>query len=161
VVDTALAESMADSEDGLETRIRVATAIHDLFQDNRNIATERNAPAPPGQQAPGGLVAAGMGSAGLEQQIDRLGRLVSQAEAVMAALSLAVRTLGTGGLRRGGPTQGVYRRTMDKEQDQVLFEIFKQNLELARSLPGMEMLNSAAPAQFAAVSSDDSVKAPT
>jgi len=166
VVDAALALSAQHGEGAGKTRERVANAIQGLFEDNRNIASERNAEtvagvrfnggaapgaAAPGRVAPpagamavGGNGAATAGHPGLENQIARLANLVRQAESAVAAVSAAARHGGGGG---GG---GGRRRTLaggpkGEEQNAVLLEIFKSNLALVR---GMQegTLGGAAPA---------------
>ncbi len=91
------------------------------------------------------------GHSGLENQITRLTNLVKQAESTLAAVSAAARRVGTGG---GGGGGGGGRRFSAKsnkgeEQNSVLLEIFKSNLELVRGMqepaPGAE----AAPADNA------------
>jgi hypothetical protein len=83
----------------------------------------------------------------LENQIGRLTNLVKQAEAALAAVSAAARRGGGGG---GGPRRGsVAKGGKGEEQNSVLLEIFKSNLELVRGMqepPPMPM----APAEAAA-----------
>jgi hypothetical protein len=134
VVDAALAMSEANAV----ARQRVASAIRGLFEDNRNIATEHTA------QSAAAMRVGSASSGALEQQISRLNSVVEQAEGLIASLAVALRNIGTGG--------GVARRrvasdpTLGAEQNEVLLEIFKSNLELRRAIA------DAAPAASAATS---------
>jgi hypothetical protein len=127
-----------------------------MFSDNRNLATERNAesiagirfngggaappppPVPPRMQnympnggANGGSMSMA-GHPGLENQIGRLTNLVKQAEAALAAVSAAARRGGGGG--GGGGRRSVAKGGKSEEQNSVLLEIFKSNLNLVRSM---------------------------
>jgi hypothetical protein len=74
------------------------------------------------------------GHPGLENQIGRLTSLVKQAEAALAAVSAAARRGGGGG-GGGGPRRGsVAKGGKGEEQNSVLLEIFKSNLELVRTM---------------------------
>jgi len=141
VVDQALTQSQQKDETGAQTRQRVQAALQGMFADNRNIAVERNADSLAGAPAIGPI---GSGqriapsdvpltSASLEAQISRLSQVVAQAERVMSSLALAARNIGRGG---GGGGYGRRARFHDhtEEQNQVLLEIFKSNLELARTM---------------------------
>jgi hypothetical protein len=151
VVDQAMAQSHATGETVAESRQRVQAAIQGMFADNRNIATERNADSIPGQPgyrppappppapaaAPATIAATPVHVSGLEDAIARLIQVVAQAERVMASMSLAARNLGRGG--GGGGGGGGRRRvrnTVDRAQNDVLLEIFKANIELAKTLTG-------------------------
>ncbi|HEY8747075.1 MAG TPA: hypothetical protein VIM11_03820 [Tepidisphaeraceae bacterium] len=169
VVDQTLAQSLAQGEDAAQSRQRVQAAIKGMFEDNRNIATERNAdsiagaPAfgpnggytPPGHLAPPRALAPPMAAAqgpaltggGLEEAINRLVGVVTQAEKVMASMAMAARNFGRGGGGGGedgggGSRRRMMRHAIDRAQNDVLLEIFKSNLELAKSLSG---LTAAAP----------------
>jgi hypothetical protein len=112
VVDAALDQSAKESEGAQQTRERVALAIQTLFTDNRNLTSPAN-PA-------------------LDQQIARLGSVIHQAEGALAALMAAARRMEAGG---GGPRRLSYAPAEVPEDNQeVLLEIFKSNLELKRSL---------------------------
>jgi hypothetical protein len=166
VVDQTLAQSLAQGESAAQSRQRVQAAINGMFQDNRNIATERNADsiagvpafgpnggyAPPGHLAPPRLappvVAAPVAVAGgLEEAINRLVGVVSQAEKVMASMALAARNFGRGGGGDGGggSRRRMMRHAIDRAQNDVLLEIFKANLELAKSVSGLAPVASAPP----------------
>jgi len=174
VVDQTLAQSLAQGESAAQSRQRVQAAINGMFNDNRNIATERNADsiagvpafgpnggyAPPGQLAPARLappapvpVAATVAvSGGLEEAINRLVGVVSQAEKVMASMALAARNFGRGGGGDGGggSRRRMMRHAIDRAQNDVLLEIFKANLELAKSVSGLAPAAGAPPAAPAA-----------
>jgi hypothetical protein len=164
VVDQTLAQSLAQGESAAQSRQRVQAAINGMFQDNRNIATERNADsiagvpafgpnggyAPPGHLAPPRLAppapvapvvqAPAAVSGGLEEAINRLVGVVSQAEKVMASMALAARNFGRGGGGGdggGGSRRRMMRHAIDRAQNDVLLEIFKANLELAKSVSGI------------------------
>lgn len=139
VVDQSLAQSQATGESAAQSRQRVQAAIQGMFADNRNIASERNADTVHGVPAMGGggaqQAAAPMTAGGLEEAINRLTQVVSQAERVMASMALAARNLGRGG--GGGGGGGGRRRMrsqMERAQNDVLLEIFKANLELAKTV---------------------------
>ena len=168
VVDQSMAQSHARGETAVQSRQRVQAAIQGMFSDNRNIASERNAdsiagmPAiggngnaqgylPPPEQAPAQQYAAPASGGGLEEAINRLTQVVSQAERVMASMALAARNLGRGG--GGGGSGGGRRRlrsAIDRAQNDVLLEIFKANLELAKTVSGgLASSNGGAPAPTA------------
>jgi len=162
VIDAALALSALHGEGHDTMRTRINTALEGMFSDNRNLATERNADsvagirfngggtAPPPPPLPprmagyangngnGGLggtnSSAFVGHPGLESQIGRMANLVKQAEAALAAVSAAARRGGGGG-GGGGPRRGsVAKGGKGEEQNSVLLEIFKSNLELVRTM---------------------------
>jgi hypothetical protein len=161
VVDQTLAQSLAQGEDAAQSRQRVQAAIKGMFEDNRNIATERNAdsiagvPAfgPNGGYAPPALApprafappaaapAPAFTAGGLEEAINRLVGVVSQAEKVMASMAMAARNFGRGGggggEGGGGSRRRMMRHAIDRAQNDVLLEIFKANLELAKSVSGL------------------------
>jgi hypothetical protein len=163
VVDAALALAQQHGEASGKARERVQNAIQGLFNDTRNLATQRNADsiagvrfnaespttggrfngAPPPPQPPRGFAAPPTGGAGvalspgghpgLEQQIARLAGLVKQAEATLTAVAAAARRGGGGG--GGGPRRrAITAPGRGEEQNSVLLEIFKSNLELVRGM---------------------------
>lgn len=135
VVDQAMAQSHATGETAAESRQRVQAAIQGMFADNRNIASERNADTLHGAPAMGGgAPATPMAAGGLEEAINRLTQVVSQAERVMASMALAARNLGRGGGGGGGGGRRRMRSQMELAQNDVLLEIFKANLELAKTV---------------------------
>jgi hypothetical protein len=107
-------------------------------------------PAPPPQPAqlspdpvlaPGAVIGATPElTVGLEDMITRLQKVVGQAEKIMASMALAARNLGRGGGGGGGGGGG--RRRMlhggpgERGQNEVLLEIFKANLDLAKMMTG-------------------------
>ncbi|HSZ54696.1 MAG TPA: hypothetical protein VK797_03490 [Tepidisphaeraceae bacterium] len=159
VVDQALQTSEARGDTAAQSRQRVQQALQGMFSDNRNIASERNAdsiagvpafgPANGGYapQGPGAHAPPAAAAGGMEEAINRLVQVVSQAEKVMASMALAARNFGRGG---GGGDGGGSRRRMrhaiDRAQNDVLLEIFKANLELAKSMTGLAPGSSVTPA---------------
>lgn len=122
VVDQAIQQSLQGSEGVSATRQRVAGAIDDLFRDNKNLTSQATA-----------------NNAALERQISRLGNVIRQAENLVASMTMAISRMGRGGFGGGGGGGGGPRRHTVKvggggEQDEVLAEIFKANLDLIRSL---------------------------
>ena len=171
VVDQTLSQSAARGESATQSRQAVLAAIQGMFDDNRNLATERNAdsmmgvpalgaprpPVPPTRvpmPAPVAVApqpaAAPLTSGGLEEAINRLVGVVSQAEKVMASMALAARNFGRGGggggEGGGGSRRRSIRHAIDRAQNDVLLEIFKANLELAKSVSGMAAAEAPAPA---------------
>ena len=165
VVDQSLAQSHATGESEEQIRVRVQEALQGMFADNRNIASERNAdtmagepglgaqpapqriaPPPPPPPPPAPMPA--QVSGGLEEAINRLVQVVSQAEKVMASMALAARNMGRGGGGGGGGGGGRRRMRSDinRAQNDVLLEIFKANLELAKTVGAVASGNGAAPA---------------
>jgi hypothetical protein len=161
VIDAALALSALHGEGHGQTRARINSALEGMFADNRNLATERNADsvagvrfngggvAPPPPPSPVAPASARMtqyapngngngipiqGHPGLENQIGRLTSLVKQAEATLAAVSAAARRGGGGGGGGGSRRGSVARGGKGEEQNSVLLEIFKSNLELVRGM---------------------------
>jgi len=156
VIDAALALSALHGEGHGQVRERINSALEGMFSDNRNLATERNAesvagirfsggaappplpPMPPRMQGymPNGSGNGGSlglsGHPGLENQIDRLTNLVKQAEATLAAVAAAARRGGGGG--GGGGRRSVVKGGKSEEQNSVLLEIFKSNLNLVRGM---------------------------
>jgi hypothetical protein len=182
VVDAALALGATHGEGAGKIRERVADALHGVFSDNRNLATERNAESVAGMRfnpadsvtgfrinnegvagvrftsAPmpsfSGESAAGIPAEGhpaLELQIAKLANLVRQAEATLIAVSAAARRGGGDGPRR----RSFSPANRSEEQNTVLLEIFKSNLDLVRSaterasaqvdLPGPNQMVTSAP----------------
>jgi hypothetical protein len=90
-----------------------------------NIGAGPAAPAPP---VPGG------GHAGLESQIVRLANLVKQAEATLTTIAAAARRVGSGDGGGGPRRRSIQPSGRGQEQNAVLLEIFKSNLELVRSM---------------------------
>jgi hypothetical protein len=135
VVDQALAASEADMEGEKSTRRRVADAIRGLFSENRNIATEQNsadaAAMPPPVGGSGLSALASTSGEVLEQQITRLSEVIQQAEGLIGAMAAALRNLGSVG---SAPRRQTAARTAGPQQNEVLLEIFKSNLDLRRTM---------------------------
>jgi hypothetical protein len=75
------------------------------------------------------------GHPGLEGQIARMANLVKQAEATLAAVAAAARRGGGGGGGGGGGRRfSAAKGGRNEEQNSVLLEIFKSNLELVRTM---------------------------
>lgn len=177
VVDAALALAQQHGEGSGKARERVQNAIQGLFNDTRNLATQRNADslagvrfnadapaaggrfngAPPPPPPPRGFSAppaGGVGAAispgghpGLEQQIARLAGLVKQAEATLTAVAAAARRGGGGGGGGGPRRRAIAAPGRGEEQNSVLLEIFKSNLELVR---GMQEASTGGPTETVA-----------
>jgi hypothetical protein len=144
VVDSALAASEANAEVGSTARLRVANAIRGLFEDTRNIATEHNAASIAGMRVPGVQAAttaenaanslAAMSSDVLEQQIGRLSDVVRDAERLVSLMAGALRNMGSATSARRQTAAPA--RSPSGEQNEVLLEIFKSNLDLRHSMAG-------------------------
>lgn len=125
VVDQAITQSLKNADDADDTRKSVAEAIEKLFKDNRNITSP---------QGSGG----GAGSQNLDRQIERLSTVIKNFENSLASMQMAIRNIGTGGggggftpRRHVGQAQQVGLR---EEQNAVLLEIFKTNMDLLRNM---------------------------
>ena len=171
VVDQSMAQSQARGDTAAQSRQRVQAAIQGMFNDNRNIAVERNADTLHGAPAlgmsgapqlpadyPQGYAPAPMSPGGLEEAINRLIQVVTQAEKVMASMALAARNMGRGGGGGGGGGQrrSRLRNQLDRAQNDVLLEIFKANLELAKTVGGIASANGTPPAAPAVLAPDQS-----
>ncbi len=103
-----------------------------------------------------------VGHPGLESQIGRMANLVKQAEAALAAVSAAARRGGGGGGGGGGPRRSFAAKGgKGEEQNSVLLEIFKSNLELVRTMQdpmpgGAPLANAAGSTDSAGGVSDES-----
>lgn len=108
-----------------------------------------NIGAPPGAAgSPPTSMVSVAGHAGLEGQIGRLANLVKQAETTLTTIAAAARRVGSG---EGGGGGGPRRRSIQpagrgEEQNSVLLEIFKSNLELVRGMQDPTGANAAAAA---------------
>ena|GEM_PF-1283841 len=118
VVDQALSQSMGKDENSTATRERVADAINELFKDTRNLTSQHTAT-----------------NASLDKQIGRLAGVIKQFESALTMMQSAIRNIGSGGgggyaprRGRGQPAPG------GNEQNAVLLEIFKTNLDLLRGM---------------------------
>lgn len=171
VVETALHFAATSGESHEQTQERIRNALHGVFSDNRNLASERNAssvmgmkyndpamgsPAPravggrmtlqpvqqqvqtpvhvPMVQATAAAVPAGPVNERLEEQVERLVNVVSQAETILASIRAASRGLGRGEGGGGGTTRKRSNaRAMSNEQSDVLLTIYKSNVELLKA----------------------------
>lgn len=129
VVDQAIEVSLGRADSVTQTREAVAEAIAGLFKDNSNLTS----PAANHGKNAGGAVNA---SPALEEQIHRLANVVAQAQnAIASMVSAAGRMGGGGGGYVGGPRRyNVHSSVAGQSQKSVLLEIFKENLELHRSM---------------------------
>ncbi len=140
VVDAAIASSLKDSVNETETRERVAQAIEGLFRDNRNLTSQANQVAQQSAASalPAPTATAAVSTPQLEKQIDRLASFITRAEGVLASMSAAIRNMS---LRGGGGGGGYAPRRASRaeergEQNSVLAEIFKANVDLLSALEG-------------------------
>ncbi len=177
VVDAALALAHQHGEGAGQARERVASAIQGLFNDTRNLATQRNAdsiagvkfdqsgggganarfnggsapPRPPSFGTGAAQQFAGAPSPALEQQIGRMAQLVKQAESTLAAVAAALAELAKAAVVAAGlVVERSPRLARVRNRNSVLLEIFKSNLELVRGMQDPGGLNAAAAAAVAA-----------
>ncbi len=128
VVDQAIEASLGRADSVTQTREAVAEAIAGLFKDNSNLTS----PAGSHGKSTGGAVNA---SPALEEQIHRLANVVAQAQNAIASMVSAAGRMGGGGGYVGGPRRySVQSSVAGQAQKSVLLEIFKDNLELHRSM---------------------------
>jgi hypothetical protein len=120
VVDGAIRSAIGDGsnlnpDDVQDLRKTVADAIGGLFKDNRNLTSEVSNT-----------------SMKLEHQIKRIEQMVHRAESVLAQMTIAIsRGGGWGGGGGGaGPRRYASGSGQKNEQNSVLLEIFKANLQL-------------------------------
>ncbi|MEM1013158.1 MAG: hypothetical protein AAGI46_13175 [Planctomycetota bacterium] len=160
VVDGAIRTATADAdkkienaeETGDQIRESVASALKELFKDNRNIASQKDAAeAEKEKQAQQAQVATttAVSSPQLEALTGRLEQFLGKAENVLTQLQVAARRVGSGG---GGAAGFAPRRIShipkprSDEQNSVLMEIFKSNLKLRDNLkPGAAETDQATP----------------
>jgi hypothetical protein len=127
VVDQAIAQSLKNADDAADTRKSVAEAIEKLFTDNRNLTS------------PQGSVAANpAGGQNLDRQIERLSSVIKNFENSLASMQMAIRNIGSGGGGGGfTPRRNVGQAQqpgLREEQNAVLMEIFKTNMDLLRNM---------------------------
>lgn len=143
VVDSTLASSETDLESNMTARQRVANAISGLFHDNRNIASEHTAESIAAMKLAAAAAninaSPGMNPGALAQQIGRLTDVVQQAETMIAAMATALQRVQQG----VGPAPIRHRMqvaapSMNLEQNSVLQEIFKSNMELRKTMAQSE-----------------------
>lgn len=135
VVDQAITQSLRSSDNAEDIRKTVGDAIEKLFKDNRNITS------PQGQAAPAAASGAGVvvNTKNLDAQIDRLSTVIKNFENSLASMQMAIRNMGSGGggggfvpRRNIGQAQG--GPGLREEQNAVLMEIFKTNMDLLRNM---------------------------
>jgi hypothetical protein len=130
IVDQALKGVEAKQQnryDGDQVRETVATALKEMFKDNRNIAS----PQAPG----GGAVGTLTSSPQLEAQIDRMEQFLSRAETVLTQLLVAAKRIAAGGAGGFAPRRmGHIPKPRSEEQNEVLLEIFKSNVRLRQNI---------------------------
>ena len=142
IVDQALKaaeEQQRDRYDGDQVRETVASALKEMFKDNRNIASQQTPEqARAAQQASGG---GGVGtvtsSPQLEAQIARMEAFLIKAETVLTQLQVAAKRVAAGGGGGGGfaPRRMSHiPKPRSDEQNSVLLEIFKSNVKLRENL---------------------------
>jgi len=143
VVDTAIAQSLVNDEGSQATRSRVADAINELFKDTRNLTSQHSAT-----------------NTSLEKQIGRLAGIIKQFEGSLASMQAAIRNIGSGGGGGVGPRRS--RGDMGghkQEQNSVLLEIFKTNLDLLRGMEE-EMRAASGQALDEVITDSDSASTP-
>ena len=115
LIEQAIVQGQARKESHEEVRDRIATAMEEMFKDNRNLTSQVQ-----------------QGNDALERQIARLSQVTTSMERAVANLVMALRS---GGGRGGGPARYTYeQRDRSEEQNAVLLEIFETNLELRRDI---------------------------
>ncbi|MEM9418545.1 MAG: hypothetical protein AAGA25_05740 [Planctomycetota bacterium] len=117
VVTKALQQSVSGKDDRDQTLERVEEALGKMFGDNNNLTSELS----PQQVA-------------MEDQINRLNKVVMTMEKSMAQLTMAMRRGGGwGGGSADHSTRGdMIKAVKDPKNDKVLLEIFESNLKLQR-----------------------------
>lgn len=132
VVDQSITSSLKNADNVNDTRKAVAEAIEKLFTDNRNLTS----PQGHANNAAGG--SSGAGNQNLDRQIERLSTVIKNFENSLASMQMAIRNIGSGGgggsfvprRNQGQPQAGGIR----EEQNAVLLEIFKTNMDLLRNM---------------------------
>ena len=125
VVDQAITQSLTNADNAADTRKSVAEAIEKLFTDNRNLTS------------PQGSVAANpAGGQNLDRQIERLSSVIKNFENSLASMQMAIRNIGSGGGGSFVPRRNVgqAQQGLREEQNAVLMEIFKTNMDLLRNM---------------------------
>lgn len=140
VVDQAISQSLANTENVAETRKSVADAIEKLFKDNRNLTSPQGS-------------GAGAGNKNLDGQIERLSNVIKNFENSLASMQMAIRNLGSGGGGGFVPRRNIGQQQggpgLREEQNAVLMEIFKTNMDLLRNMED-EMRSANTPAEAVA-----------
>jgi hypothetical protein len=147
IVDQALRaaeaeQSKKDAYDGDQVRESVASALKEMFKDNRNIASQQTPEQARAAQAQQNGSAGGAGggqvvsSPRFEAQIDRMEAFLVKAETVLTQLQVAAKRVGTGGGAAGFAPRRMSHipKPGNEEQNSVLLEIFKSNVTLRENL---------------------------
>jgi len=137
VVDHTLSQSLKSTESASDIRESVSDAIEKLFKDNRNLTS----PAGSG---------GGQGSGNLDRQIERLANVIKNFENALASMQMAIRNIGAGGGGGFVPRRnmGQAAQPLREEQNAVLMEIFKTNMDLLRGMEDeMQKVNAAVGAE--------------
>lgn len=117
IVDQALSNAQqATGTDVSDIRASVADAINGLFKDNRNLTSQVSQTA--GQ---------------MDRQLQRMDAFIRKAEGLLAQMTVAISRIGVGGGGGGvalGPRRYQAGSEAQSEQNEVLLEIFKENLRL-------------------------------
>lgn len=160
VVDQALkqAEQEKKNYDGDQVRESVASALKEMFKDNRNIASQQTPEQARAAQAQQNGTAGAAGGGGqvvssprFEAQIDRMEAFLAKAETVLTQLQVAAKRVGTGGGAAGFAPRRMSHipKPGNEEQNSVLLEIFKSNVKLRENLAksketgGVQLTNDA------------------
>lgn len=116
IVDQALASAQQSTgTDVSGVRESVARAIDGMFKDNRNLTSQVS------------------NTAGhMDRQLERMDSFVRKAEGLLAQMTVAISRMGTGGGGGGGYGPRRYQASSEvqNQQNEVLLEIFKENLRL-------------------------------
>ncbi len=115
LVDDAIVASLRDGEARQEARRRIAQLLEQMFQDTRNVASERSAPAP-----------------SLEERMNRLAEAVARIDRAVASMRVKGAAPEGGAARRAAPEGGA----RDRARDEILIEVFESNRELMKGLGG-------------------------
>ncbi len=114
VVDQALAQAQQTTgTDVSAIRSSVADAIDGLFRDNKNLTSQVSNNA-----------------IQMDRQIQRMEAFTHKAESLLAQMTVAISRMGTGGGGFGPQRYQGGSGVIPQEQNQVLVEIFKENLRL-------------------------------
>ena len=139
IVDQALKaaeESQRDRYDGDQVRETVASALKEMFKDNRNIASQQTPEQARAAQQGGGAVGTVTSSPQLEAQIARMEAFLIKAESVLTQLQVAAKRVAAGGGGGGFAPRRMSHipKPRSDEQNSVLLEIFKSNVKLRENL---------------------------
>lgn len=141
LIEQSIAQGQAQEESHEEVRDRIASAMEEMFKDNRNLTSQVQ-----------------QGNEALERQIERLSQVTTSMERAVANLVMVLRS---GGGRGGAPARYTHeQRDRSNEQNAVLLEIFETNLELRRE-GGNGSTNNTDPASQASEQTTDTDQAAT